>query len=98
MGMGTFNLMISTLPTRVLRLLEFVGFSGDKEFGLQQLGAASADAEHTLRGPLCSLALLCWHLIFTFVMGKGDEGDLTVSKELLEPLRKNYPKVGSSDK
>lgn len=30
MGVGTFNLMISLLPGRVIRLLEFIGFSGNK--------------------------------------------------------------------
>lgn len=30
MGMGTFNLMISLLPARVIKLLEFIGFSGNK--------------------------------------------------------------------
>ncbi|TMS35214.1 hypothetical protein L596_002663 [Steinernema carpocapsae] len=30
MGVGTFNLLLSTLPSRILRLLEVVGFSGDK--------------------------------------------------------------------
>lgn len=30
MGIGTFNLMISLLPGRVIKLLEFIGFSGDK--------------------------------------------------------------------
>ncbi|KHN72375.1 Uncharacterized protein C32D5.6 [Toxocara canis] len=30
LGVGIFNLMLSTLPTRILRLLEVVGFSGDK--------------------------------------------------------------------
>lgn len=30
MGMGTFNLMVSLLPGRVIRLLEFIGFSGNK--------------------------------------------------------------------
>uniref|UniRef100_A0A0N4Y712 Tetratricopeptide repeat protein 39B n=1 Tax=Nippostrongylus brasiliensis TaxID=27835 RepID=A0A0N4Y712_NIPBR len=30
LGLGTFNLMLSTLPSKVLRLLEVVGFSGDK--------------------------------------------------------------------
>lgn len=30
MGIGTFNLMISLLPARVIKLLEFMGFSGNK--------------------------------------------------------------------
>lgn len=30
MGIGTFNLMISMLPSRVIKLLEFIGFSGNK--------------------------------------------------------------------
>ncbi|XP_072560242.1 tetratricopeptide repeat protein 39A-like isoform X2 [Paramormyrops kingsleyae] len=30
LGMGSFNLMLSLLPSRILRLLEFVGFSGNK--------------------------------------------------------------------
>uniref|UniRef100_A0A0N5ABS9 ACOX domain-containing protein n=1 Tax=Syphacia muris TaxID=451379 RepID=A0A0N5ABS9_9BILA len=30
LGVGTFNLLLSALPGRVLRLLEIVGFSGDK--------------------------------------------------------------------
>lgn len=30
MGNGMFNLFMSTLPSKVLRLLEFVGFSSNK--------------------------------------------------------------------
>ncbi|PSN57871.1 Tetratricopeptide repeat protein 39B [Blattella germanica] len=30
MGIGAFNLMISLLPARVIKLLEFIGFSGSK--------------------------------------------------------------------
>lgn len=30
MGIGTFNLMISLLPAKVIKLLEFLGFSGNK--------------------------------------------------------------------
>lgn len=30
LGVGTFNLLLSTLPARILRLLKIVGYSGDK--------------------------------------------------------------------
>lgn len=30
MGIGAFNLMISMLPSRIIKLLEIIGFSGDK--------------------------------------------------------------------
>lgn len=30
LGLGIFNLMISTLPTKVLKLLDVIGFGGDK--------------------------------------------------------------------
>lgn len=91
MGIGTFNLMISTLPSRVLKILEFVGFSGDKRYGLQQLSAGSL-MQDSLRGPLCSLVLLSWHLIFNYVVGTGDS-DLDLCRNLLQPLRNNYPKA-----
>lgn len=92
MGIGTFNLMISVLPSRILRLLEFVGFSGDKGFGLQQLETGSAGAEETLRGPLCSLILLAWHLVFTYIIANGN-ADLASCEQLLAPLIRNYPRV-----
>lgn len=91
MGIGTFNLMISTLPSRVLKLLEFVGFSGNKEFGLRELNIGSSMGD-SLRGPLCSLILLSWHLIFNYVIGTGDS-DLEMCRKLLQPLIRNYPKV-----
>uniref|UniRef100_A0A673N464 Tetratricopeptide repeat protein 39A n=1 Tax=Sinocyclocheilus rhinocerous TaxID=307959 RepID=A0A673N464_9TELE len=54
-GIGAFNLTLSLFPARILKLLEFAGFSGDKEFGISQLftGATS----HTLRSMLCAVAL-----------------------------------------
>uniref|UniRef100_A0A8C2AMD1 Tetratricopeptide repeat protein 39B n=1 Tax=Cyprinus carpio TaxID=7962 RepID=A0A8C2AMD1_CYPCA len=59
LGIGSFNLMLSLLPARILRLLEFIGFSGNREFGLSQLqeGAGS----HSLRSILCVLTLLFYH-------------------------------------
>ena len=37
MGIGTFNLMISLLPPRIIKLLEFIGFGGNKDLGLIEL-------------------------------------------------------------
>ncbi|XP_067369020.1 tetratricopeptide repeat protein 39A isoform X1 [Channa argus] len=89
LGVGAFNLMISMLPTRTLKLLEFVGFSGNKEFGLQQLQEGSA--EITLRSFLCNMLLLCYHTFMSFILGTG-EGDVEDAEKLLQPYLKKYPK------
>uniref|UniRef100_A0AAQ5ZBK1 Tetratricopeptide repeat protein 39B n=1 Tax=Amphiprion ocellaris TaxID=80972 RepID=A0AAQ5ZBK1_AMPOC len=68
MGIGSFNLMLSLLPARVLRLMEFLGFSGDREVGLSELreGAASS----SLRSILSTLTLLMYHLYITVILGE----------------------------
>uniref|UniRef100_A0A8C2HU82 Tetratricopeptide repeat domain 39A n=1 Tax=Cyprinus carpio TaxID=7962 RepID=A0A8C2HU82_CYPCA len=84
-----FSQMLSLLPTRTLRLLEFVGFSGNKEFGLEQLQEGSA--EHTFRSFLCNMLLLCYHTFMSFILGTG-EGDVEDAEKLLQPYLKKYPK------
>ncbi|CAF0981310.1 unnamed protein product [Adineta ricciae] len=68
MGNGAFNLMISNLPQRVIRYLEFVGFSGDKDFGIEQL-ELSANS-YGLRAAFSALFLLGYHTFVTSVFGK----------------------------
>ncbi|XP_042336896.1 tetratricopeptide repeat protein 39A [Plectropomus leopardus] len=89
LGVGAFNLMISMLPTRTLKLLEWVGFSGNKEFGLQQLQEGCA--ESTFRSFLCNMLLLCYHTFMSFILGTG-EGDVEDAEKLLQPYLKQYPK------
>ncbi|KAG5275535.1 hypothetical protein AALO_G00121420 [Alosa alosa] len=89
LGVGAFNLMLSLLPTRTLRLLEFVGFSGNKEFGLHQLQEGAV--EHTFRSFLCNMLLLCYHTFMSFILGTG-EGDVEDAEKLLQPYLKQYPK------
>ncbi|KAG8014723.1 Tetratricopeptide repeat protein 39B [Nibea albiflora] len=88
MGIGSFNLMLSLLPSRVLRLMEFLGFSGDREIGLSELreGAAS----NSLRSILSTLTLLMFHLYITVILGTG-EGNLTEAEALLEPYIDKFP-------
>ncbi|XP_041839522.1 tetratricopeptide repeat protein 39B-like isoform X2 [Melanotaenia boesemani] len=88
MGIGSFNLMLSLLPSRVLRLMEFLGFSGDRELGLQELreGAAS----NSLRSILSTMTLLMFHLYTTVILGIGD-GNLTEAEALLKPYNERFP-------
>uniref|UniRef100_A0A1I8JL98 VPS9 domain-containing protein n=4 Tax=Macrostomum lignano TaxID=282301 RepID=A0A1I8JL98_9PLAT len=60
MGIGAFSLLVSMLPATVLRLLQFIGFSGDRQFGLEQLEAAAAVTD-SLRAPLAQLLLASYY-------------------------------------
>lgn len=81
MGVGTFNLMISLLPARVIKLLEFIGFSGNKQMGMQDLVMGSKMTG--LRQVLCVMTLLSYHLIVCYVLSH-QEGDLEFCNEILE--------------
>ncbi|XP_035388205.1 tetratricopeptide repeat protein 39A isoform X2 [Electrophorus electricus] len=87
-GIGAFNLTLSLFPARILKVLEFAGFSGDKEYGLCRLyeGATS----HSLRSMLCALLLLCYYTFLSFILGTG-EGDVADAENLLNPFRLRYP-------
>ncbi|XP_054892028.1 tetratricopeptide repeat protein 39A isoform X1 [Poeciliopsis prolifica] len=88
-GVGAFNLTLSLFPPRILKMLEFAGFSGDKEHGLSLLcdGATGMN----LRSMLCALLLLCYHTFLTFVLGTG-EGEVSEAERLLKPFRLRYPR------
>uniref|UniRef100_A0AAY5EIF4 Tetratricopeptide repeat protein 39B n=1 Tax=Electrophorus electricus TaxID=8005 RepID=A0AAY5EIF4_ELEEL len=88
-GIGSFNLMLSLLPARILRLLEFIGFSGNREFGLAQLRDGAVG--HSLRAILCVLTLLLYHTYVCLILGTG-EGNLVEAEALLEPYLHKFPK------
>ncbi|KAM4677147.1 tetratricopeptide repeat protein 39A-like [Discoglossus pictus] len=88
LGIGAFNLTLSLFPPRILKLLEFAGFSGDKEYGLSQLheGATSTN----LRSMLCTMLLLCYYTFLNFILGTGDVS-VTEAESLLQPYLSRYP-------
>uniref|UniRef100_A0A674M9F3 Zgc:158403 n=1 Tax=Takifugu rubripes TaxID=31033 RepID=A0A674M9F3_TAKRU len=88
-GIGAFNLTLSLFPPRILKVLEFAGFSGDKEYGLGLL-REGATAKN-LRSMLCALLLLCYYTFLTFILGTG-EGEVTEAESLLKPFRQHYPR------
>ncbi|KAG6930292.1 Tetratricopeptide Repeat Domain 39A-like, partial [Chelydra serpentina] len=89
LGIGAFNLTLSLFPPRILKLLEFAGFSGDKEYGLQQLHEGATTLN--LRALLCTMLLLCYYTFLTFILGIGED-DFTEAEGLLRPYLIRYPK------
>ncbi|KAL8203134.1 UNVERIFIED_CONTAM: Tetratricopeptide repeat protein 39B [Gekko kuhli] len=89
LGIGAFNLMLSLLPGRILRLLEFIGFSGNRELGLQQLREGASGA--SLRAILCSFTLLLYHTYVSLILGTG-ESNLLEAEALLQPYLQKFPK------
>ncbi|XP_041033310.1 tetratricopeptide repeat protein 39A [Carcharodon carcharias] len=89
LGIGAFNLTLSLFPTRILKLLEFAGFSGDKEYGLSQL--RDGVLVPNLRAILCVMLLLCYYTFLTFILGTGEE-EITDAVVLLQPYLTRYPK------
>ncbi|KAJ1720091.1 hypothetical protein LPJ53_005231 [Coemansia erecta] len=52
LGVGVFNLVLSMLPARLLRVVEVVGFSGDRALGLEMLAVAAGWRCHPVFGSL----------------------------------------------
>uniref|UniRef100_A0A670XZC4 Tetratricopeptide repeat domain 39A n=1 Tax=Pseudonaja textilis TaxID=8673 RepID=A0A670XZC4_PSETE len=89
LGVGALNLTLSMLPTRIARLLEFVGFSGNKKYGLQQLQEGASMCG--FRSVLCILLLLCCHTFLAFLLGMG-KGNAEEAEKLLKSYLARYPK------
>ncbi|XP_029364164.1 tetratricopeptide repeat protein 39A isoform X3 [Echeneis naucrates] len=89
-GVGAFNLTLSLFPPRILRVLEFAGFSGDKEYGLSLLSDGANGTN--LRSMLCALLLLCYYTFLTFILGRTGEGEIAEAEQLLKPFRLRYPR------
>ena len=51
-GHGTFQLIISLVPPKILKIIEFLGFDGDRMLGLQGLEVSSQSKD--MKAPLAS--------------------------------------------
>lgn len=92
LGVGVFNVVISLLPGRILKLLEFVGFSGDRTLGIELL--TSGYHSNTCHSPLCSMALLAYYCVIAPYTGFGAYEDLTLPKDILTTQLTEFPDSG----
>lgn len=89
MGHGIFNLLMSYLPRRILRLLEYVGFSGNRTIGVDELDI-SINLNDGLRSVFSNLVILTYHTYIENLFGLG-QYDLSKVDQLLKELAKDFP-------
>lgn len=88
-GMGCFKVMLSLLPTAVLRLVEFIGFHGDREAGMHLLESSGGWDEYRKTGVLpprqgpeegcrrqfCDIFLIAYHIVLSKLLPVPDADD-----------------------
>ncbi|CAH2207455.1 jg2431, partial [Pararge aegeria aegeria] len=87
LGLATFNVMIAMLPPRLITLLQFIGFSADKEKGLQELSKAAKSPG--LRSVLCELTLLVYYLVIGHFAAIPP--DFNAAEKIISKSLKTYP-------
>ncbi|GAA5981347.1 hypothetical protein JCM10908_004077 [Rhodotorula pacifica] len=101
LGNGMISLMLSLLPSTVLKIMEVIGFSGDREAALRTLmkpggwgpgpqKSLSNKAEQGIRGPIADLVLLMYHLVIANYLPVGGV-DIETASTILRYNLDKYP-------
>ncbi|KAE8598583.1 hypothetical protein XENTR_v10016865 [Xenopus tropicalis] len=91
-GYGLFHLCISMVPPNLLKIINLLGFPGDRLQGLSSLMYASESKD--MKAPLATLALLWYHTVvrpFFALDGSDNQGGLKEAKEILNKKESAYP-------
>jgi len=87
---GVFTLMTSHLPTRVLKLVQFLGFDGSRKYALSELEQA-LNTNQTW-SPMAALLLLIYNTQVEYVIGLG-EGNMILVASILDVYLVTYKDV-----
>ncbi|XP_050016668.1 tetratricopeptide repeat protein 39C isoform X2 [Alexandromys fortis] len=91
-GYGLFHLCISMVPPNLLKIINLLGFPGDRLQGLSSLTYASESKD--MKAPLATLALLWYHTVvrpFFALDGSDSKAGLDEAKEILLKKEAAYP-------
>ncbi|KAL7880665.1 hypothetical protein SRHO_G00029190 [Serrasalmus rhombeus] len=91
-GYGLFHLCISMVPPHLLKIINLLGFPGDRQQGLMSLTYASESKD--MKAPLATLALLWYHTVvqpFFALDGSETEAGLLAAKAILQKKEAEYP-------
>src|SRR2546427_632185 len=90
-GYGAINLVLSHLPGRVLRLLELIGFSGNRTTGRTYL-MKSAENFDGMRSFVSQLFIVGYECYMEQIFGLG-RGDLSRVDRITERGTETHPEV-----
>ncbi|KAE8290887.1 Tetratricopeptide repeat protein 39C [Larimichthys crocea] len=91
-GYGLFHLCISMVPPHLLKIVNLLGFPGDRLQGLSALTYASESKD--MKAPLATLALLWYHTVvqpFFALDGADTQAGLMEAKSILQQREAIYP-------
>ncbi|MBN3271855.1 TT39C protein, partial [Polyodon spathula] len=91
-GYGLFHLCISMVPPHLLKIINLLGFPGDRLQGLSSLTFSSESKD--MKAPLATLALLWYHTVvrpFFALDGTDTQAGLAEAKEILQKKETVYP-------
>lgn len=91
-GYGLFHLCISMVPPHLLKIINLLGFPGDRLQGLSSLMYASESKD--MKAPLATLALLWYHTVvlpFFALDGSDTRAGLLEAKTILQRKSVVYP-------
>ncbi|XP_019734770.1 tetratricopeptide repeat protein 39C-like [Hippocampus comes] len=91
-GYGLFHLCISMVPPHLLKIVNLLGFPGDRLQGLSALAYASESKD--MKAPLATLALLWYHTVVQpfFALDDSDtHSGLAEAKAILRQRETTYP-------
>uniref|UniRef100_A0A3P9N9Z7 Tetratricopeptide repeat domain 39C n=1 Tax=Poecilia reticulata TaxID=8081 RepID=A0A3P9N9Z7_POERE len=91
-GYGLFHLCISMVPPHLLKIVNLLGFPGDRDQGLSALTYASESKD--MKAPLATLSLLWYHTVvqpFFALDGSDTQAGLMEAKCILKQREATYP-------
>lgn len=91
-GYGLFHLCLSMVPPHLLKIVNLLGFPGDRLQGLSALAYASTSSD--MKAPLATLALLWYHTVvqpFFALEGSDTQAGLIEAKSILRQRAAAYP-------
>eukprot|EP00106_Octopus_bimaculoides_P014505 XP_014781947.1 PREDICTED: tetratricopeptide repeat protein 39C-like isoform X2 [Octopus bimaculoides] len=92
-GYGTFQLCVSMVPPKILKLIEFLGFEGDRIAGLAALNETSNSKD--MKAPLAILGLLWYHTVlrpFFALDGIKISAGICDAELLIKNREKEFPR------